>query len=77
MISSWYLWFQSSKINWGPKFGPFRPKFGPKLGFWPIFRDCFIFAHFAYDDRHAWHLTSNGDLDCIKSISALNPRYFA
>ena len=38
---SWYL---TGKIQTvaekllGPKFGPFRPKLGPKLGFWLIFQ---------------------------------------
>ena len=35
-----YLTGESHKVgekkNLGPKFGPFRPNFGPKLGFWLI-----------------------------------------
>ena len=38
---AWYLTDKSQKVAekiLGPKFGSFRPKLGPKLGFWLISR---------------------------------------
>ena len=49
MIFSRYWWFCGWKKFSGPNLGHFRPKFGPKSGFWQIFRLRLI--------RFVWYCT--------------------